>query len=324
MTFRPVESCWQIPLVVAGAVLCLIMGCGPKAERSTFHPDAKVRDLETGPGIDLPPPPRLSQGGDRLTVDAVWVTLPLRADLEDAWALVDPSATVGTTLDALALNGIRAGVLPAREWAAFQEALPQGVGVSVSSPRQAMLTDHPVAIWKSPPLTGTVAVLPAPTSNLPTAYHTGGRLQLLLRVTGVGGQTQLDLIPHHHVTQPLPYEVVNGRVRLRTPLERELDGTLFDPLTLRTPVPQPAFLIVGLRPVEARTLQPTLEPPADSSLDPAPGSDPLTQADAPPPPVFSETEEDPAPLLPLLGTAFFTGREGGGDVQKLLVIPLGG
>ena len=304
---------------MGAAVVLGISACAPPT-RPAFTPDATVDELEPTVQRDLPAPPVLTRTRDRLALQHVWLTVPLDAPLDDVWGLVDSTAIASTTLDALELNGIRVGILSAADWPGFQESLPSGT--DASAPEQSLLSDHPLAIWRSPPLTGTIAVLPPDTSPLPTTYHTGGRLQLLLRLSRFAGQSYLDLIPHHHVTQPLPYVVVDGEVRLRTPLERELDGTLFNTLAIRTRVPAGGYLIVGLRRVHAA---PAASSPAADPAGAPPPADATAATDAEAPkPIFSDEKVETPPLLPLMGTAIFTTRVAGGDVQRMLVIPLGG
>ena len=317
----PIRSRVGVLLDRVGIALCLgsilsLAGCANDPS-PTFTPDATVAELEPTVPVELPAPPVLTSTGERLATQYVWLTLPLDAEMGDAWSLLATDGLAGTTLNALALNGIRAGILPADDWQAFQAALPPAT--DASSPQQALLSDHPLAIWKSPPLTGTVAVLPPDTSPLPTTYHSGGRLQLLLRLTRLTGGRYLDLIPHHHLTQPLPYEVVNGELRLRTPLERELDGTLFHRLTLRAQAPQGGYLIVGLQSVRS-----TARDAQDSDGGSAANADVEDETRDGSEPVFEERDASEAtPLLPLLGTAIFTGRAFGEDVQRVLIIPLG-
>ncbi|MEX0885576.1 MAG: hypothetical protein WD009_03970 [Phycisphaeraceae bacterium] len=227
-----------------------------------------------------------------------WVTtrqldLPLAGSVAEAWALVDDTAMSQQPRAAWRGNGVRVGVLDPARLEAFLDRLPRAVAT-----HESRVTDagYPVELRRSPRLAGAAAVK-LPGVEQPERVR-GGAMRLLAQVRAHGpGSVSLALVPHHQDHRPtlLP----------RDPLERELDGRVFEELAARVDLQAGQWLVVGLH----------HDFPLDADAD---ADDTEGEAEAP---ASREQAEELAAALPdHLGRALLTARRAGHPVQVMLVI----
>lgn len=170
------------------------------------------------------------------------VDFPLGADTEAAWRQTDAAALPGLTAGVWSVNGMRIGVLRPEDREAFTKAMPE---VYTVSEQQIATGSLPATLVRSSRLTREVLVdLTVPPARVETQPVRGGHVQLLVR-TARGPEDPaagrvIEVIPHHH----RPRETVLPR----SPLETQLDGTVFDRLTLRAQLPAGTLLVIGLDP----------------------------------------------------------------------------
>jgi hypothetical protein len=165
------------------------------------------------------------------------IDMPLDVSLDAAWAAVDEQAAPVLMHGMWQANGLRIGVLHAADAQAFAEALPVIHGES----RAKLFTSYyPTAIRSTPRLIEPVAIDLTEPPRSPTTYRArDGRLQLLARIgRDESGQVWLELTPHHYKpkTDLVP----------RSPLEKALDGRVFNNLSAMLPVTPDTAIVVGL------------------------------------------------------------------------------
>lgn len=253
------------------------------------------------------------------------IMLPLERPTDEAWKVVDESAFPALTRGVWNQNGLRIGLLSRDKVAEFVKRLPPATGMGQS---ELMGSEHPTPILRTPRLRGYATIdLTIPPMPVREEEVTGGRLQLLARLTrDHRGALVVDLLPHHHVPK-LDFKV-------RDALEKELDGRIFEELTLRAEVPGNALLVIGLYrpwPVPPAEEAPAPQPIVTPEMLPQPteGGQVATAQPAP-----EEKEEVPAtaalpgpPLPNHLGRALLAGMKLGKPQQTVLIIavePLGG
>ncbi len=242
--------------------------------------------------------PVLPEDGERPFADAGsgrWamvrqVDLPLAWPIDAAWDLVDEAALSAEARRWYNANGVRVGLLSAGDLEAFAEHLPAPVAVHQSRVRDA---GHPVELRRSPRLSREVALtLPGDAEAEPAV---GGSMRLLAQMRSPGpGRMSLALVPHHHVPEHslLP----------RDPLERELDGRVFEELTAGVELSTGRLLVIGLH----HELEAELE--EEDWDDPAA--------------IVAEAERLAEALPVNLGRALLTARRAGRPVQVLVMVAL--
>jgi hypothetical protein len=198
------------------------------------------------------------------------IDLPLQTDTRKAWDLVNPRVSSATRIDAWRNNGLAIGVMPAKAFPAFAEAVgdPAGLRRAIlsTSPRWTPLIQAP---RQTQSITADLTVLPRPPREMELA---DGRIQLLLRAeSGPLGVAVISLCPHHQLER-LTLEP-------RTPYEIMLDGELLDPLQLTVNLQRGEALVLGLPPL---------------NLPPSPDNDRTLPA----PPTAPGTPGTPAPGAP--------------------------
>ena len=165
------------------------------------------------------------------------IDLPLDQSVDEAWALVNEGAFPELTRGVWNANGLRVGLLARSDVNEFVRKLPPAQGLNRS---QLLGSEHPTPILRTPRLTGQARIdLTVPPMSVREVEVSGGRLQLLARLVHDDRRILvLDLLPHHHVPR-LTLEP-------RSPLEKQLDGRIFNELGLRVEIPSTHMLVVGL------------------------------------------------------------------------------
>lgn len=216
-------------------------------------------------------------------------------------------------------NGLRIGVIDRGELGRFGQLMPDPIGSGestlIQSPRLAPLFE---SAQLSEALRFEVDLTKPPYPRQTVAVKGGGnsRLRLLARVQTLDdGRYQLVIVPQHYV--PSRFDLIP-----RSPFDKMLDGSVFDPLTARVTLGPNQIAIVAMHwpwpegwtgPISERPLQdaePQQPPPAtsgprtgnreaDSSEEnqtpqPIPADDPA----APPPHLRGTIEPDPPAAPP--------------------------
>ncbi len=257
------------------------------------------------------------------------IDLPLQVSLDPLWETVDEQALPLRMHGMWQANGLRIGVLSSQRAQAFADALPPIQGES-----RAKLLGSPYysAIRSAPRLREPIIIdLTDPPMSPRVVRAQGGRLQLLAKIGRDNhGQPYLELTPHHYKpkTTLLP----------RSPLEKQLDGQVYDTLTAHITLPHDRAVIVGLyRP------WPQAEETEDSSSDTAEGVDdavdseqipddnadaknesidPAVSSDQPPAITDQQSSPKPPTIPDHLGKALMAGTRAGKPMQIILVISI--
>jgi hypothetical protein len=304
---------------------CEMPPAQPKTTLLDIHPTAQPGDEETaGTGADKPTA--------ETPVGALIhrVDLPLDVSLDSSWAVVDESAVPLRTRGMWQANGLRIGVLSAQDARTFAEALPNIHGESRA---KLIGTPYPTSVRIAPRLLQPVTIdLTDPPKSTQLVQAHGGRLQLLAKITrDETGQAYLELTPHHY----------KPKVDLvpRSPLEKQLDGTVYTPLTARLPLTPNTAVVVGLyrpwpEPKEAEESSGSANDPSEVVDEVADGaeattesSDTTTMQDAPAPSSSDQPSAiaDPPSAPPIpdhLGKALMAGRRAGYEIQVIMVISI--
>lgn len=311
-----------------------LSGCdsAPRAaneyDGTTADEIASNRDPSTLSG---PVDPNAS-AGPRVLVELRVAEFPILADLEPAWAEVNTAAFPGLTHGAWRANGLRLGLLDADRGEVFTDALP--AMTRPLSQRSMLLTGSPQPALRSPRLNAQAVVdLTRPPMQRRVRKVSGGRLQLLIHTepSGLADAAELEpsvalvLSPHHHVPQ--------ATLLPRGPLEKALDGKVFEDLALRVQVPRNKMLVLALEadrqadrwrptrpipeasePTEMDAEDPSV--PRESSLD-SPEPEPATQPSA------ENSERDPEPLVIVphrMGRWLLAGQVANRPVQRMVFL----
>ncbi len=297
------------------------------------------------PGCELPPPETQQQAGDQTitqppdqgegTLGALIhrIDMPMDVSLDDCWAQVDEQAVPVLMSGMWQVNGMRIGLLHAEDAVAFAEALPTIYGES----RAKLYTSHyPTAVRSTPRLRKSVSVDLTVPPRSPTLYRArGGNLQMLVRIgRSDNGQVFVETTPHHYKQK--------SDLIPRSPLEKQLDGRVFNELAALLPVDPETAIVIGLyRPwpepevtttegtettEEGKTKEqtnsnnestPTDKPiPTDDSSDTVPDETTNQQSE------ISNQKSPPPPIPEGLGRSLMTGTRAGQQIQIMLVISM--
>ena len=222
--------------------------------------------------------------------------VPLDEPTDDAWSIINEQVVPPLTRGAWRANGLRLGLLRRDQLDAYAEAMPQPVAFGESMINQSR---YPVPILETARLRGDLRFeidLTRPPKPRHIEDIKGGdnsRLRILARIeTDEQGRHAIVLTPQHYV--PSRFDLVP-----RDPLDKELDGRVYDELTVRLVPGKDQIAVVGLYwpwPVqEVLPDEPDNASPASPShpLVPTGAGDPASADDpaAPPPHI-------PRPELP--------------------------
>ncbi|MEM9345247.1 MAG: hypothetical protein AAGB26_01390 [Planctomycetota bacterium] len=217
-------------VALAMCSLALLFGC-----QSTTEPEP-----------DIPLPGFAGEGPERpKTVYAVIrrADVPLDESTDDAWSIINEQLVPPLTRGIWRGNGLRIGLLPRNQLDAYSEAMPQPVAFSRILINKS---SYPVSILETPRLRSDLRFeIDLTRPPRPRAVETirGGdnsTLRLLAKIeTGVDGRHTLVLTPQHYI--PSPLDLIP-----RDPLEREMDGRVFEELALRVTPGKGQVAVVGL------------------------------------------------------------------------------
>jgi hypothetical protein len=169
--------------------------------------------------------------------------VPLDESTDDAWSIINEQVVPPVTRGIWRGNGLRVGLLQRNELDAYSKAMPQPVAFSRVLINRS---EHPVAVLTTPRLRSDVRFEmdltrpPRPRNVEMIQGGEGSTLRLLARIeTTEDGQHTLVLTPQHHIPSPL-------NLIPRDPLEKDMDGRLFDELSLRVTLGKDQVAVVGL------------------------------------------------------------------------------
>jgi hypothetical protein len=326
-----------------------IAGCGlfqPRGETLEELPSlAEVKSRHPRQWSAGPNPPG-SRPSAKLHIRQI--ALPIDRSLNDAWEQINQTAIPRATRAAWQDNGFRIGLLDQSKVAKFKQALPEVLGTRFSTLYAA---SHPSPMLDSPGLKSPYfARLTFQSDGGSTQRLTGGRVQMLARANqDTAGQLYVSFIPHHYKRQL--------SVEPRSPMAKQLDGTVFNELAIRMPAPRRKYIVLGLyRPRwpkqpeagfkpktvdqinEADTAKRDTDPTKNNPQAQPDNGKPSTENQNPPgdgpEPQQSQKADEPAAMPgqdngqinnPLklanhMGKALFTGRRIGNPRQLMLII----
>lgn len=278
--------------------------------------------------------------------------VPLDQSTDDAWALINEQVVPPVTRGAWRGNGLRIGLLQRDQLDRYSAVMPQPVGFS----RMLMnRSTYPAPIVETPKLRSNVRFevdLTLPPRPRLVEKANGGEsstLRLLAQVQTLDdGRHTLVLTPQHHIPSPL-------NLIPRDPIEKEMDGRVYDELALRVVLGKDQIAVIGLHwPWPMSEVIEEDEPVAPSTVDrvslhtstglraterddpAAPpahlrdfdralqdGDKPIDQRDRPQPVEPEPRYERAAPPLERsLGSMLFTGTRIRQPVQTILMITI--
>jgi hypothetical protein len=324
--------------VLAAVLLAAVVGCESEPSGLESLPSLpQVASRHPRP-MNIPQPSG-SKRRARITVKEL--ALPIHLSTEKAWELIDSSVFPELTRQGWRANGMRIGVIAKSDLAKLQEALPPVLNFRRNV---VYASSHPTAMLEASrqrePIQVDLSMVTSGGGQGPPLH--GGRMQLLAKArTDAGGQLFLDFIPHYYKPK--------ATLRPRDPLQKQLDGRLFEQLALRMPAPRRQVIVLGLH----RERQPEDEQSADkedATFDLPSSSEKREQGgegasgeseDAEEPQKGSETDEstekdsqeagkkeepkfkrvtDPLNLPAHMGRALLAGRRFGHPRQRLVLI----
>lgn len=288
----------------AAGLILTATGCGGTPR--PVQPEGKIQILPERPSL-------LIEGDTPAALHAATcavrtVTLPLNRPIETAWAELDEGVLPDLSRAVWNANGLRLGVLDAGNANAFGEAL----GTPDSFTNQALVAiSRPTQLRESPRLRADfVADLTRPPAPRRVETFTGGRARMLISTRPSAAGVLLELTPQHFVPRQ--------SLLVRTPLEKLLDGRVFEELAASVRLGPGQALVLGYSlPVALRPPPPDPDDAPDASPDTAgTETDADTDEDAPPP----DLDIDPANLPLDLGRALLTVGNTKREQQRLIVI----
>ncbi|MEM6854191.1 MAG: hypothetical protein AAF911_07640 [Planctomycetota bacterium] len=222
--------------VVGLKFACLLMGAVWLGGCATPTPDIDGIIRPVDPGRPGPEAGLMLPENNPVRWVSRKLAVPLEQSTEDAWAEANEDVLSPLSRAVWNANGLRVGVLPAARGRAFSDALG-----STLDPRDTQILSYsfPEDVRESPPLRAEFfADLTVPPRPVTIETFTRGRIRMLMASRPLGnGNTRVTLTPQHYQrrTTLLP----------RTPQERELDGRVFDELTIEVTVGRNDLLLMG-------------------------------------------------------------------------------
>ena len=284
------------------AVLALALGhAGCGGPPPVVQPEGRINVLPERPSLRTDPGTPAAHRAARCLVRTV--TLPLNRPLEEAWAMLDEGVLPDLSRAVWNANGLRLGLLTAADADNFGRALGPPDGFTDQS---LVAIDRPTVLRRSPPLRADfVADLTRPPAPRHVESFTGGQARLLITARPATGGAALDIIPQHYLAR--------RTLVVRDPLDKLLDGRVFEELAARVVLPPGQALVLGY------SLPLALRPPLPVEPDPDDVSRTTEAADNEPPPV-PDLDVDPETLPLDLGRALLTAGKPTREQQWLLVI----
>ncbi|MEM9418121.1 MAG: hypothetical protein AAGA25_03570 [Planctomycetota bacterium] len=260
-------------LLRALVVSFILVGCATEPEA----PEGTIRTVDPGKpdaeaGLLLP-------GDQPVRWVSRRVSLPLGHSTQEAWGLADETVLNDLGRAVWNANGLRVGVMNAARGREFNEALGETID---RRDTQILSYNFLEDVRESPPLRAEFfADLTVPPNPVTLEYFTKGRIRLLMASQPLGnGSTRVTLTPQHfqRKTTLLP----------RTPQERELDGRVFDELSVEIDILSNQVLLLGFY----QPPPPVTEDKATESNNEEAPPTPETQAPTEAPSILPRTVED--------------------------------
>ncbi|MEX0654902.1 MAG: hypothetical protein WD534_13515 [Phycisphaeraceae bacterium] len=312
------QSTWQVaPAAFALAGLVGVAGCQSTGHRAA-PPLPTLSEIESR--VTPSEPPETDRPAERRRGIATiqQIDLPLQTDLDESWDLANERVLTQRARQVWNGNGIRMGLLAMDEVDPFFEPLPYVLGVHRT---RIVGGRHPSSVRTSPALREPVQVDLAGVAGdgqEQVVELDRGRVRLLIRMEAnpVGGVT-VELTPHH--------QLPGSSLIPRDPLEKELDGRVFDELAVAFDLNRNDVLVVGLHwPWSTDADEADDEEEEGEEEEEEDGRERIEQRFEPEeegPLRLWTVDEDAAPELPRhLGRTLFAGRRAGGRMQSVLLI----
>ncbi len=306
----PTARRWRAALAVT-AMSAWLASCEMPTDTPQARPQIAIK-AQPAEGDAGTPDPAANNSRTHVGVLIHRLDMPLDISLDESWAAVDEKAVPMLMHGMWKANGLRIGVLHAEQAQAFAQALPLILGES----RAKLFTAHyPTAVRSTPRLIDPVTIdLTAPPRS-PTIYRArDGRLQLLARIgRDESGQAWLELTPHHYKPK--------ADLVPRSPLEKQLDGKVFDTLSVMLPLSPDTAIVVGLyrpwpQPQETDAADEATPQGAESDGQPTPPADQRSE-------ISDQQSSSSPPAIPdHLGRSLMAGERAGKRTQMLLVISI--
>ncbi len=248
------------------AITLLLAACARPVALPATHPAGATQPLNIfalAPHEGHPPPAATQPGPmpPVYEIDATRLDFPFAADLRPARKLLARPPVDLDVLDLWRVNGLFIGMLDKAALSKLMAALPPVDGGEV---RRIVGPEGTHALAVSPPLKNRVARITLTRSDgleHPTTL-TGGNMQFLVRLRGLGGgRSLLMLTPHHHYSEP--------SVIPRLPQAKALDGEIYSDLMLAVTLEPRQVFVIGIDkhpephvPAPPATSQPATSQPA--------------------------------------------------------------
>ena len=169
--------------------------------------------------------------------------VPLDESTDDAWSIINEQVVPPVTRGTWRGNGLRIGLLHRDQLDQYTEAMPRTVSISRMLINKSA---YPVPIVETPRLPSDLRFEmdltrpPRPRHVETVQGGKGSSLRLLARIEmEADGRHTLVLTPQHHIPSPL-------NLIPRDPLEKEMDGRVYEELSLRVTLEKDQFAVVGL------------------------------------------------------------------------------
>jgi len=285
----------HISCLLASIALALsLTACATSPGR---EPPPKINELR--PANPLAPQ---TQPSDTKPIQAMVrrVDLPLSGDISKAWLLTTTAGLDEISVALWQANGFRVALLDMKRYPEFVAALPDKFAIEA---QVVVSTGTPTPFSPGAPLKRPRRLKLTTVTNESVELLGRGTPQLIANFAWrEDGVPALTLAPHHYFPQ--------ATIEIRSPLETQLDGRVFDELALHAPLPPDRILVVALdRPA----------PPATQPAD----SDEATDENPP----VAETEtattqpaEPAKPRPPMLGDLILTSARMHRPLQRVIMI----
>jgi len=169
--------------------------------------------------------------------------VPLDQSTDDAWSIINEQVVPPVTRGIWRGNGLRIGLLHRDQLDAYSEAMPQPVAFSRTLINRST---QPVSVLTTPRLRSDLRFEmdltrpPRPRQVELVEGGEGSTLRLLAKIeTEDDGRHTLVLTPQHHI--PSPLDLIP-----RDPRDKEMDGRIYDELSLRVTLGKNQVAVVGL------------------------------------------------------------------------------
>ena len=199
------------------------------------------------------PYPNSLQPRPRVLVYAM--SIPLAPLPDEARQMLATNSLCASSVALWRTNGLRIGAIEASRLQEFLDLVEPPVGI-----KETLIygSRHYTPLAFSSPLRNTVDILFSSTQGKKQLRLNRGRAQFLIRLRqDEKNQATLEIVPHHHVNK--------FTITPRSPLEKTLDGRVFDQLKMIVPMQTNRLIVIALDlPARPKPSGPRQEPDADN------------------------------------------------------------